>query len=229
MKSSQPTFTEWRAELRGRGFKSADSGGRQGIYMNRSAGPFVQSVGALIAENRSRAFNIQLHLSMPLRCAEPTYDVILLAGDASADNVRIEQSWEHDPSFATWWPPGGAAAGLSAVIQHGLDWLDHYSEPELITDLLEQEFRSFDDEARHHQNNSLMGSLRRLIGVSIQPPSRAHFQHLLYLAMIYEERGLIDLALDRLEAYTTATTAYRSRDEQARLDRHRQTLENRPT
>lgn len=187
----------------------------------------MQAVAVMTAEHHGGGFNIQLHLSMPLRCAEPPYEVIVLSGDVSSTGVRIEHPWTHEPSFATWWPPGSEGDGLEAVVQHGLAWLDHFSDLAVLTDLLEGEFQYFDDEARKHKNGRILTNLRRWFGIGKKHPSRGHLQHLLWLAMIYEERGFLDLAWDRLEAYAAATAQHTSRSEQTRLNRHREALRKR--
>ena len=224
--SSESALTGWQEAIGSLGFKPAGTGGRRGIYMTRSAGPIVQAVGAMIAKNRGGAINIQLHLSMPLPCAEPPYEVILLSGDVSSIGVRVEPAWNHDPKFATWWPPEAAGDGLEALVQHGIPWLEHYSELAVLAELFENEFQQYDDETRKRQNESLLARLRRRIGMANQPPNHGYRQYLLWLAMIYESCGRIELARDRLEAFT-ATAQHLSVDEQGRLDRHREVLRER--
>ena len=62
----------------------------------------TQAIAILIDPDRQHAFNIQLNINMPLRCAEPAYDVVVIAADVSQGEVRIEEFWGHEPGFAIW-------------------------------------------------------------------------------------------------------------------------------
>lgn len=228
MPSPTSPFAILRTDLRGRGFSPKATGGRRGIYMVRRSGPLGQAVGAMIGGNRGGACNIQLHLTMPLRGADPPHEVIILNGDVAASGIRIEEAWRHDPAFPTWWPPSQMDAARHAVLNLGLPWLERFSDLRVLTEYFEAEFRKW--EAEQLERPSFLTSLLRWVGLRGRPARTGHHEYLLWLAMLYEERGLLDLARDRLEAYATETaTAHRmSVHEEARLGRHRQALGPRP-
>ena len=195
----------------------------KGIYLVRQAGPLEQGIGVLVADHREEAFNIQLNINMPLRCAEPPHKVVILEGDLAADAVRIREPWVHDPGLNTWWPANDTAEAWVALQNQGLDWLERNSDLNALAYYLEGEFERYQHSPR--SSASWLTRLARRFGLAEAPPKPAHFQYLLWLSMLYEELGDLPRARERLAAYSAEIQARGIISEADRLERHRRALE----
>ncbi len=214
------SFADWRFELGKLGFEALGTGGRKGTHLGRDVGPFHQGIGVVVADHREGAFNVQLNINMDLPCAEPPHRVVVLTGDLAPDRVRVFEPWVHDPAHATWWPPDQLVAARDATARLGVDWLDRHSDAATLIHYFEEEYE------RHEAGQDAPGSegwlrrLRRKVGGRPVPRS-AHHEYLLWLAMLYELRGSLEQARDRLDEYAVAIEARGLRTESARLERHR--------
>lgn len=224
MTSGKSPFGAWRAQLRKQGFKAMGTGGRKGTYLGRDAGPVKQAVGVLVSDARGGAFNVQLNINMPLRCAEPPYEVVILEADVGADEVRIVEWWVHDPRANTWWAPDQADAAWAMLNERGIPWLERFSDPRTLIEYFEREYRKHEDLRKRREAPPWPIALGRKLGLVGPPPRSAHREYLLWLSMLYEAQGALEFARERLEAYVSGRGYRASAEEEDRLARHRRAL-----
>lgn len=221
---SKSPFADWRSELRRLGFKALGTGGRTGTYLGRDVAWLQQGIGVLVADHRDGAFNIQLNINMPLRCAEPPHDVVILEADLAPRAVTIGEPWVHDPAHATWWPPDQKHAAWEALLDLGLKWLDRYSDVATLTQYFEREYARHEEERLRRESPGWLAAVARKLRV-VDPPKRTgHLEYLLWLSMLYEVGGRLGLARERLTAYATAVAPRNIAGEAERLERHRRAL-----
>jgi hypothetical protein len=206
------------------GFRGRGTGGRKGTYLCRELGPLKQAVEVLVNEGRDGAFTVHLNINMPLRCAEPPHDVILLEGDLSHSGVRVVEPWIHDPELITWWRPTDMGAAWAALTQRGLPWLEEFADPWRLVSFFESEYARHESAERRPARTSLLARLTGKRGPAPPTPPGAHFQYLLWLSMLYEVQGRLDMARARLESYAAVITERRIVSERDRLERHRELL-----
>ncbi len=224
MGKGKSQFAPWQSELARLGFLRLGTGGRKGTYLGRQVGSLEQAIGVLVSDDRQGAFNVQLNINMPLRCAEPLHKVVILEGDLAADAVRVREPWVHDPAFSTWWLADKTTQAWAALRNAGLDWLERHSEVNTLVQYFEAEFDRY-QRPLQPRKPSLLAKLYRRLGVDNSPPKTAHYQYLLWLSMLYEILGDIPRARERLAAYSLEIQSRGIRSEKERLERHRQALE----
>ena len=200
-------------------------GGRRGTYVARRSGALKQAIGVVVSDTRGGAFNVQLSIDMPLRCAQPPHDVVLLLADIAADRIRIEELWVHDPKLQTWWASDQLDQVWAALVERGIPWLNRCADPSVLVDHFELEYRRLEELGVCGETVSWPVSLGRRLGLISSPPKTAHADYLLWLSQLYEELGEHRLAYERLHRYMTAHGARLSQEEKLRLERHRKALE----
>jgi hypothetical protein len=185
-----------------------------------------QAVGVLVdQEHRQGAFNVQLNLNMALPASDPPHDVVILLADLSRSGVRVQEPWEHDPDFTTWWSADELEPAWRAFEEFGMPWLDHHRQPVHLISYFEDEYRRL--EAAHPKSTA--GSpLRRVMkrtGLSKRSVVPGYPQYLLWLSMLHQSQGNREKALDLLDSYREWAETRGLRREMERLVRHRALLE----
>ncbi len=208
-------LNSWRADLKGLGFIPRSTGGRRGLYLDRSIGFATQTVGVLINESRGGAVNVQLTVDMPLPLAEPQHNVVILSGDVGRDRVTIIEPWVHDPGLITWWPPHEHNKAWAALSDRGLLWFRRFATGDALIKYFEAAF------ARHESSHTSQPSwFDRIMRRSAREVAPAHHQYLLFLAMLYEIDGNNALAFERIAAYAEEMKRRGIKSELSRLERH---------
>lgn len=196
------------------------------MYMTRRRGAVSQAVGAMLHRHRPEEFAVVLHINMPLRCADPPHEVVLLSGDLSATGVRTEGLLAHlEPGSTTWWPVVQLQDAWTRLQEEGLRWLERFADSGKLISHFEEEFtRERAVEAQRENDSLLRRAARRLIGRTSSRGKTPYHEYLLWLAMLYEATGDVNRAHNRLEAYARMSPLVG--DERARLERHREALES---
>ena len=187
MVAAKSPFASWQSELARLGFARLGTGGRKGTYLGRQAGPLQQAIGILVSDDRQGAFNVQLNINMPLRCAEPPHDVVILEGDLTANGITIREPWVHDPVLTTWWQPEKIAEAWAAFRHRGLEWLDRYASLATLARHFETELERY--RRARTRKPSWLAVLGRRLGITDPPPRTREDGYLLWLSMLYEEQG----------------------------------------
>ena len=192
--------------------------------LRRRGGGTVDAIGAMLHRHRSNEFSVVLHINMPLRCAEPPHEVVVLSGDLSPDGVRVDGLLSHlDPQSTFWWTIERLQEAWLLIEQDALPWLEGASVPGSLIEHFEREFAREELKRAEVEGQSFLRRLTRgLTGQGASQRKGPYHQYLLWLAMLYEVGGDIERARDRLEAY--ASIAPLVGDERERIERHRRAL-----